>query len=88
MGISDSPRKSTTGINVIYTAALTAQTQLLIKAGETPRVLWPCFGCPAVARRHDAAAPGPRRPAVDGGQKMQTSQHQAFHSLPGSKKTF
>lgn len=35
MGISDLPRKSISGINMIYTAAPSAQSQLVVKAGET-----------------------------------------------------
>lgn len=35
MGISDLPRKSISGINMIYTAAPTAQSQLVVRATET-----------------------------------------------------
>lgn len=42
MGISDLPRKSISGINMIYTAAPTAQSQLVVKARETGNRIETC----------------------------------------------
>lgn len=52
MGISDLPRKSISGINMIYTAAPTAQSQLVVRAGETGSRLpgqHPCSRSPGSA---------------------------------------